>query len=434
MTDATEGMPEAKPDGSEPTPEIRPEVQPEVQAEIRPEVRPEVQAEIRPEVRPEPSPEILAEAPKCARGQTLCGMTCEILTDNNAHCGSCGKACGAKQRCFGVQCQDLPYVTKYVSFRTDAQIKNKPNPSGLAFDSQGNLYVSDHPNHRLYKVAPIDIGKDLGGSAIFAGTGVSSSTDDPDPKKATLSYPRGLTIDGTDHLYLADSGSHKIRKIATRPPGVSTWAGTGSSGLEEGPLLQASFHTPRDIVLVPGVSEIGFIADAYNHRVRAIREVGPLQKVESKTEFTGLSEPSGIAYLQGVGLFVADHKNHRILWLSSALSNQSAALLAGGSSGFVDAQGGAAKFDLPRGLAVEATSPPGGFRLFVADENNHCIRAIDEQGRTTTFAGVCKQSGNAGGAAKSARFNKPWMLHVDKEGHLYVADSENSTVWKIWRN
>lgn len=94
-------------------------------------------------------------------------------------------------------------------------------------------------------------------------------------------------------------------------------------------------------------------------------------------------------------------------------------LLAGaiGGAGYLDGTGAAARFDAPRGVAVD----PAG-NLFVADGTNHIIRRITPAGVVTTFAGTPNVSGRTDGPAGTARFHEPRSIAIDAAGVLWVID------------
>jgi hypothetical protein len=83
-----------------------------------------------------------------------------------------------------------------------------PHPADEATDSNGNRYVADTYGNRILKVTP------AGETIVFAGTGQSGGADG-DASTATFSLPTGLVIDSDGALYVADMGSHKVRKIIT---------------------------------------------------------------------------------------------------------------------------------------------------------------------------------------------------------------------------
>ncbi len=108
------------------------------------------------------------------------------------------------------------------------------NMGGMAVDSQGNIYIADTGNQRIRKLSP------AGMVSTFAGSGVRGTSDGAGTN-AEFSSPFGMTIDDMDNLYVSDFGSHLIRKIT--PTGVvTTIAGSGEEGHEDGPALEASLE------------------------------------------------------------------------------------------------------------------------------------------------------------------------------------------------
>ena len=99
---------------------------------------------------------------------------------------------------------------------------------------------------------------------------------------------------------------------------------------------------------------------------------------------------------------------------------------AAGASGLADGTGNAARFFQPHGLAVDANGV-----VYVADLNNHTIRKITPAGVVTTFAGLAGAPGFVNGTGNGARFNSPRGVAVDTAGNVYVADSQNYAIRKI---
>lgn len=105
-------------------------------------------------------------------------------------------------------------------------------------------------------------------------------------------------------------------------------------------------------------------------------------------------------------------------------------IFAGGSTGYVDALGRAARFDGPAALCL---APNGD--LFVSDSDNHRIRRVTPEGQVSTYAGGGPtgygQGGHQDGTLETARFKGPSSLAVDAAGNLYVAEIGNHDVRKI---
>jgi sugar lactone lactonase YvrE len=138
-------------------------------------------------------------------------------------------------------------------------------PTGLAIDAAGNVYIAEQGGHRVRKV--------LGGSTIvtIAGTGVFGFTGDGGfAEEEGLSSPFGLAIDSAQNLYVADTGSNRIRRIDADTGRIGTIVGTGASGSAgDGQLAAlATVDQPLGVEVDSGGNI--YIADTFSHRVRRI--------------------------------------------------------------------------------------------------------------------------------------------------------------------
>jgi sugar lactone lactonase YvrE len=132
-------------------------------------------------------------------------------------------------------------------------------PFDLVFDASGNLYVSDGDNHKIRKITP------SGDVTTFAGS--TYGFNDGSANTAQFQFIKGIAIDGNGNFYLADENSQRIRKII--PTGVvSTLAGNGSDGYTDGTGSTAQFNYPF-AVAVDGSGNV-YVADKDNHRIRKI--------------------------------------------------------------------------------------------------------------------------------------------------------------------
>jgi sugar lactone lactonase YvrE len=245
----------------------------------------------------------------------------------------------------------------------DAQFDN---PQAVALDGQGNLFVSDSHNYSIRKISA------SGSVSTFAGNGNSGFTDGTGTH-ARFVYPQGIAMDFQGNIYVADSSC--IRKIT--PAGkVSTLAGTGISGYNDGPGQVAQFNNARGLTL----DSIGhvYVADYGNNRIRKIT-------------------PQGIV-----------------------------STLAGtGTAGYLDGIGTTAKFNGPGGIAMDSKG-----NLYVAEAGNNDIRKITVDGTVSNFAGL-GPAGYQDGPARSAKFKVPWGLAIDTCDNIFVADSGNNYIRKI---
>ena len=90
--------------------------------------------------------------------------------------------------------------------RTSARFKK---PTGLAFDSKGNILVSDYGNHLIRKIDTV------GNVSTIAGTANVSGSDDRQGIQAKFNQPYGIVVDSSDNIYVADYSNNLIRKIDT---------------------------------------------------------------------------------------------------------------------------------------------------------------------------------------------------------------------------
>jgi hypothetical protein len=137
-------------------------------------------------------------------------------------------------------------------------------PADLAFDSNGNLYVSEASGNKIRKIDP------SGNVTTFAGSGVRGNADGQGTA-ATFSAPNGMTFDN-GNLYVADAANHAIRKIDANG-NVTTFIGTGSQGSTDGTKAVATFSYPRNLI---SDRRGGFyVADYSNNQLRRVSPAAP---------------------------------------------------------------------------------------------------------------------------------------------------------------
>ena len=135
-------------------------------------------------------------------------------------------------------------------------------------------------------------------------------------------------------------------------------------------------------------------------------------------------KPSGVFVTPGGDIIVSDTGNHAI----RKITGQFVITIAGnGTSGFRDGPETLARFNQPRA----AVMCPDGF-IYVADTLNHVLRRIDPNGYVRLFAGGPGESGFRDGNLYEARFFQPSGLYLTADGVLYVADSANHAIRRIY--
>lgn len=242
-----------------------------------------------------------------------------------------------------------------------------------------------------------------------------------------------LAVDLGGNVYVADSLSHTLRKVT--PTGeVTTIAGSpGLAGTADGTGSAARFNVPRAVVVDHDNNII--LADSGNHTIRKITPTGIVTTLAGTPGSSGsangtgsaarFNTPRGLALDANGNVYIADTSNHTVRKMTPA---GVVTTLAGtpGSAGSADGTGSAARFNTLRGLAVD-----GSGNVYVADLLNHTIRRITPAGVVTTVAGSATKSGAVNGIGSTARFNNPYGLAIDTAGNLYVGDSLNHTIRKM---
>ena len=300
-------------------------------------------------------------------------------------------------------------------------------PEGVAADGGGTVYVADTVSDTIRKVTPGGVVTTLAG---FDGS--LGSADGTGPA-ARFAYPFGVAVDASRNVYVADRSNNTIRKIT--PAGVvTTFAGlAGSPGSADGTGSAARFSLPR-AVAVDSAGTV-YVADGVNNTIRTITPGGVVTTLAGLAGSPGgvdgtgsgarFNAPSGIAVDSTGTVYVADGNNHTIRKIAPGGVVTTLAGLAG-TSGNTDGTGSAARFNFPRGVAVDNAGT-----VYVADANNATIRKITSGGVVTTLAGLAGSNGSNDGTGSAARFNGPQGIAVDSAGTLYVADTNNQTIRKV---
>jgi hypothetical protein len=299
-------------------------------------------------------------------------------------------------------------------------------PTGIAINSAGTLYVADYFNNTIRQISSSWVVTTLAGLA-----GTTGSSDGAN-SSARFWGPQGLAVGGTGTVYIADTANSTIRTM-TAAGVVSTLAGSASDGSANGATTSARFYTPQNVV-VDSSSNI-YVADTQNSVIRKITPSGVVSVlagtagVFGSAEGTGpsvqFSGPQGVAVDSGGNIYVADTGNSTIRKITSGGVSSTLAGAAG-NPGNADGTGPTAQFNQPEGVAVDSAN-----NVYVADTWNHTIRKITSGGVSSTLAGLAGTFGSFDGANSAARFNGPTGVTVDSGGNIYVTDYNNDTIRKV---
>jgi len=158
---------------------------------------------------------------------------------------------------------------------------NLENPSGIAVDAAGNIYFGEYNDARVRKVT-----KSTGLISTIAGTGTegdTASTAGPTTLANTveIDFPEQVALDSAGNVYFADAVDARVDKVDATTGYFSVVAGTGIKGFTaEGPALSAQLNFPDGVVLDANGNV--FISDAGNY---LIREVAPGTSTQTLTPY-----------------------------------------------------------------------------------------------------------------------------------------------------
>jgi len=250
-------------------------------------------------------------------------------------------------------------------------------PENLALDAADELlYISDTYNFTIRRL-------DLSDHSVvtIAGTAGMKGGQNGIGAAARFDYPRGIAYDSANScLYVAEG--NRIRQIDLTDFSVTTVAGNGTKGSNDGTGFGARFDAPGDIALSPGGSDL-YIADTGNDTLR-----------------------------------------------DAAVGSWTVTTIAGsaGQSGSQDGMGATARFNAPSGIATDGTS------IFVGDTGDDTLRSFAiASGTTSTIAGEPLVANASDGLGPSALFSGPTCLSLGTDRRtnqscLYVADTGNQTI------
>jgi sugar lactone lactonase YvrE len=316
-------------------------------------------------------------------------------------------------------------------------------PYGIAFDAKGNLYIADYGNDRVRKVS-------RGGTiTTIAGSGKIGPYGDGGP--ATSAYvpkPRGIAVDGKGNVYISMDPPAVVRKIS--PDGTITRFAGGGTALapgwgDGGPATGAQLSYPTGLA-VDAQGNV-YIAEGGNYaKIRKVSPAGVITTIAGggssirdgiQATAAKLDSPQGIAVDRRGNLYIVEggYGGSTLRRVRKMTPAGVITTIAGtGRAGFSGDGGPATKATLfdPMGVAVDRTG-----NVFIADRRNNRIRKVSPKGTITTFAGKSYDLGlpfaGDGGPATKARLAVPGWVAVDGRGNVYIADTGNNRVRKVWK-
>jgi DNA-binding beta-propeller fold protein YncE len=254
-------------------------------------------------------------------------------------------------------------------------------PSGVAVDNAGNVYVADTRNNRIQKFTSTGIFITMWGTG-GAGNG-------------QFNWPWGIAVDSGGNVYIADTGNNRIQKFTSTGTFVTKWGGLGTGA--------GQFHAPLGIA----VDSVGYVyvVDSSNNRVQKFTSTGTFVAKWGVlgSENGQFTVPMGIAADSVGNIYVTDFNNDRV----QKFTTIGTFLMTWGSK--------AAGEGCPYGVAVDNA---GNVYVVGGDTSRGWVKKWTSTGTVITTCG-------------DDRFNTPRGVAIDNAGNVYVADTVHNLIQKF---
>ncbi len=278
-----------------------------------------------------------------------------------------------------------------------------------------------------------------------AGTGGVTGWLDGTNSGALL-RANGIATDPAGNIYISENANHLIRQVTQQGTNwiVKTIAGTTNSAYLDGVGTNAQFSSPWTLA-VDAATNI-YIAGRVDQTIRKISPQGTNWVVSTLAgtalttgykDATGTAAkfniPNGVCVDTNGNVYVSDSVNNRIRKVTPG--GVVTTVAGNGNRGYADGSAATAEFYFPHGLRMDKSG-----NLIVTDTYNHLIRKISPVGTNwvvSTIAGYYyptpePEGGFADGTNNTARFNRPYDLALDNYGNIYVSDCySNRCIRKI---
>lgn len=270
---------------------------------------------------------------------------------------------------------------------------------GLAFDQAGNLYVPDLGSATLYKITP------AGAVSVVPS--------------APIKHLHAVAIAPDGTVYAIETEVSRVHRLG--PGGATPLVPIERKDVFLG-ATTAVFDAAGNLYI--GENDVSLVrkltpAGEFSIYAGAFKERGNQDGVGTNARIT---RPRALAIDRAGNLYLGDETAHLIRKIAPDGTITTLAGVAG-EKGSEDGKGAAARFNSPRGLAVDAKG-----NVFVMDTGNHAIRKVTPDGTVTTVAGKAGEAGFVDGRAASSRFAGPRAAAFDAAGNLHVADSDNLAI------
>ncbi len=304
------------------------------------------------------------------------------------------------------------------------------NPSGVAVDVHGNLFIADTYNNVVEEVTP------AGRLSVVAGVAGREGRQRPGPATSSdLNGPGGVALDAHGDLFIADTYNDVVEEV-TRAGTLSVVAGNGKKGPPTpGPATESELDSPTGVAL-DAHGDL-FIADTDNDVVEEVTPAGRLSVVAGVTDKSGgpsagpatssdLNSPAGLAVDAHGNLFIADASNNVV----EEVTPTGTLLVVVGNDNLGPPGPGPARgtaLGVPTGVALDAHGD-----LFIADTWNGVVEKVTPTGTLSVVAGIDNEEGPpAPGPATKSSIGVPSGVAVDAHGNLFIADRNNLVGQKV---
>jgi sugar lactone lactonase YvrE len=274
------------------------------------------------------------------------------------------------------------------------------NPSGLALDGAGNLFIADTGNNVIREVSAATgfistVVGSLPGTPGYGGDGTVATT-----AGVELDGPQGVTVDASGNLYIADTNNQRIRRVDAVTDIITTAAGNGTPsgqgdgkgkfGGDNGPANAAELSLPYAVAF--DLSGDMYIPDSANNRIRMVQATGG------------------------------------VLTATSTISTVVGTAIAGSSCPALE-QVAASNLNAPEGVAID----PAG-NIYISDTGDGCVRKENIANGNVVALAVQGQNAIAGGDLVSVNAFAPDGIILDGLGNVYYADYYDMLVSEIQSN